>query len=219
MSLKLRQAAETVVYKIAECAPCYLDLDPVSWTQFEALLQVIPKFDVPQTTITPMMAHFLYAISAVQQPKHLFGAGTYVGYAFSFLFAGTNKQAVGLGCDLNPKATRLAQRNAERMGWSNRLTYRQQDVMTQPRSEIYDLLFIDIDDPASGKSGYADILQYFAPQLALGAIIVAHDSQVQKFAADFKRYHLAIDQEPGIRLIGDLPIDECGVSVAIKLEE
>jgi predicted O-methyltransferase YrrM len=197
------------------------DAPEPDWDAFAGAERIIERFDVPWTTITPVMRRFAYALSAAARPERIVGAGTFVGFAFAWFVMGQARghdypalvEAVGL--DIEEKATTLARRNAAGLHLGSRLRFEQVEAASWLRAtrNSISLLYLDIDAPGSRKSGYVDVLQAARPRLAHGALIVAHDACVPLFASDFERFHGAMKHDPG--LIGPvvLPLDECGVSV------
>jgi predicted O-methyltransferase YrrM len=202
-------------------------VDPQSpkpdWAAFRAAQTTIESFDVPWTTVTSVMRRFFYALSAAAQPERMIGAGTYVGFAFAW-FAMAHAQTESkpsrlveaVGLDIDGGATAFARRNAMLLDLGTRLRFEQAEAITWLRAcrSPISLLYIDIDAPDSRKSSYVDVLEAARPNLAPGALVVAHDACVPLFAADFARFHSGIERDR--RMLGPqiLPLDECGVSVS-----
>jgi predicted O-methyltransferase YrrM len=191
------------------------------WIAFAQAQRRIESFEVPWTTITPLMRRFFYALSAAAQPERMIGAGTYAGFAFAWLVMGHAQggslprfvEAVGL--DIEAEATALARRNAAALDLGARLRFEQAEAATWLRtcSTPISLLYIDIDAPGSRKSGYVEVLRAARRKLIPGALVVAHDACVPLFASDFDRFHEAIKDDSGLVGPQVLQLDECGVSV------
>lgn len=191
------------------------------WAAFAQAQRRIESFEVPWTTITPLMRRFFYALSAAARPERMVGAGTYAGFAFAWFVMGHSRgqrrlplvEAVGL--DIEAEATALARRNATALDLGARLRFEQAEAATWLRAcpTPISLLYIDIDAPGSRKSGYADVLEAARLKLMPGALVVAHDACVPLFASDFDRFHDAIKNDSGLLGPQVLPLDECGVSV------
>jgi predicted O-methyltransferase YrrM len=176
-------------------------------------------FEVPATTITPLMRRFLFLVAATAGPERLYGAGTYVGFAFAWLCAGRACRAGAFhaeAVDIDPEATALAARNAAGLPAGMRPTARTADAPADLAAcdEPIDLLFIDVDSPDGRKALYTDILAAARPRLRPGAMILAHDPVVALFAEDFARYHAAVEAAPELRGPLVMPLDECGISLA-----
>jgi predicted O-methyltransferase YrrM len=219
MQSPYRTIAETVLAMIDSAAPESALNRDVPWHSFETLLDRLPGFAIPSTTISPAMAHLLFALSAARQPRRLFGAGTYVGYGFSFLVAAIPACSRAVGCDIDAGANAIARQNAVCAGLAERVSYEEGDacLLLAGDQEPIDLIFIDIDDPVSGKLGYADVFQAVVPHLSEGAMVLAHDASVPRFSAAFERYHEAIRQSGVCRTLGVMPVDECGLSIAVRI--
>jgi predicted O-methyltransferase YrrM len=197
---------------------------PAPWDSFEALsARVHQTFEIPSTTVTPIMRRLLFALGVAARPRHVVGAGTYVGYAFAWLLgARTGDDArpfpdLALGLDIDARANRIARRNGAHLGHGDRLRFATKDATvaaSYPRTPI-DLLYLDIDDAHEGKRGYAHALDAAAGRLAPGALVVAHDPCVSRFAADFAAYDRAIRASVRLRGPWVIPVDPCGLSIAV----
>jgi predicted O-methyltransferase YrrM len=80
-----------------------------------------------------------------------------------------------------------------------------------------DLLLVDGPPgalAANGEARYA-ALPLLAPRLAPGALVVAHDPCVCRFAADFAAYDRAIRASGRLRGPWVIPVDPCGLSIAV----
>jgi predicted O-methyltransferase YrrM len=197
---------------------------PAPWDSFEALsARVHERFEIPSTTVTPVMRRLLFALGVAARPRHVVGAGTYVGYAFAWLLgARTGDDArlspeSALGIDIDARANRIARRNGAHLGHGDRLWFATKDATvaaSYPHTPI-DLLYLDIDDAHEGKRGYARALEAAADRLAPGALVVAHDPCVPRFAEDFAVYDCAIRASRRLRGPWVLPVDRCGLSIAV----
>jgi predicted O-methyltransferase YrrM len=191
------------------------------WDSFIEVQNLIEAFDVPWTTITPLMRRFFYALSAASQPTSIVGAGTYVGFAFAWLVMGCARERRGsslveaVGLDIDTGATAMARRNAAILNLGAKLRFEEADAVTwlMAHETPISLLYVDVDAPDTRKSSYVEVLDAARARLAPGALIVAHDACVPFFAVDFERFHDVVRRDSG--LIGPqiLPLDECGVSV------
>ena len=216
---------EITYEEIAERLACTVladaSLPSGMWDEFLSLsANVHENFEVPSTTVTPMMRRLLFAIGRAARPSSVVGVGTYVGYGFSWLLGERSASGTvwtsGLAVDRDQDATALAASNLAHLGHEERLTCLAADGSTALAGydrEI-ELLFIDVDDPGSGKSLYRDILASALPVLARGAVVVAHDACVARFAGDFEKYHEFMDSTGRFTKAIVLPADECGLSVA-----
>ncbi|WP_188582290.1 class I SAM-dependent methyltransferase [Tistrella bauzanensis] len=199
--------------------------DPAGYRH--ATLAVEQRFQVPETTISPVMRRFLWQLARISRPTRIYGAGTYAGFGFAFLVAGRATvddefQAWGVDCDA--AATALARRNADHAAAAGATAFRTggplelraadavADLATD--NQPIDLLFIDVDHPQTRKALYADVLRAARHRLQPGALILAHDPLVPGFAGDFQRYDAAIVADPALLGPVVLPLDSCGLSIA-----
>lgn len=176
-------------------------------------------FEVPSTTISGLMRRFLFLAAATLAPARLYGAGTYVGFAFAWLCAGRACRPGGFeatAVDVDPAATAVAARNVAGLPPAMRPTVRTADALAdlEAGDAPIDLLFIDVDSPDGRKALYVDILAAARPRLRPGALVLAHDPLVTLFAEDFARFHAAVEAAPELRGPLVLPLDDCGISLA-----
>lgn len=201
----------------------FVDPGETPWDSFLRLSHCVhAHFEVPTTTLSPLMRRLLFALGRAAWPGRLVGAGTFVGYALAWLLRDALDPAPGpvwheaVGLDLDPLATRLARRNSAILGFGRRLRFLRADATTWHYGPTpIDLLYIDIDDPMRGKADYDSVLEAAAPCLAHGALILAHDPCVPRFESDLARYHEAVRSRLGLRGPWVLPVDPCGLSVAV----
>lgn len=196
----------------------------VPWDAFYRLSGLVhDAYVVPSTTMTPMMRRVLFAIGWAAAPANVVGAGTFVGYGFSWLLRNRADPAAApfcaraCGIDVDRRATGLARRNCRRLNHGRRLRFvcgDAREVMSRWADPI-DLLYLDLDDPESRKRSYVDVLAAAAGHLRRNAVVLAHDASVQMFRRDFDAYHAYIRHNP--RLAGPwiLNVDPCGLSIAV----
>jgi len=200
------------------------DCAPTPWNAFVKLSDLIHEtYEVPSTTFTPIMRRLLFALGFAAQPRIVVGVGTYVGYTFSWLLRDRSDHESGpfcemaIGIDVDEVANRLARRNCAAIKHGKRLTFIDGDgltVITELKEPI-DLLYLDLDDPLTGKAGYRQVLEVASPLLNSGALVVAHDACVPKFAATFIAYHDYVRQCGLFSGMWILPVDSCGLSIAV----
>jgi predicted O-methyltransferase YrrM len=197
---------------------------PTPWDSFLDLSCVVHEtFEIPATTITPIMRRLLFALGFAARAEHLVGVGTYVGYAFSWLLRDRSDGrsapfcASALGIDVDRDANELARRNCARLGHGARVCIADADGTLRrsyPTRPI-DLLYLDLDEEERGKAGYVPALRAAMPRLRPGGLILAHDPCVPKFRADFAAYDDFVLGSPRLDGPWTLPVDECGVSVSV----
>lgn len=194
------------------------------WPCFARLSdQVHADFQVPTTTITPMMRRLLFALGAAAMPRSVVGIGTFVGYALAWLIRSRTDPRGGpfaeqiWAVDVDGRANDIARQNFAHLGHGDRLHVVDADghAFLADVAAPIDLLYLDIDAPGTGKAAYTTLLRAAAPHLSSGALVLAHDCSVPRFESDFERYHREI--EDGTTFDGPwiLPVDACGLSVAV----
>lgn len=199
--------------------------DPTPWEAFQRLSKVVHEsYRVPATTITPIMRRLLFGLGWAALPRHLVGVGTYVGYAFTWLLRQRqDPEAPGLfdaaaGIDIDREANASARENARALEHGERLAFLDMDGADGLAAWEHpiDLLYLDVDDPVTGKQDYRRLLEAAAARLAPGALVLAHDPCVEAFQPEFERYHEYLRQSEDFLGPWVLPIDACGLSVAAR---
>lgn len=196
---------------------------PTPWDSFLRLSALVHEgFEIPSTTITPVLRRLLFAIGLAAAPQNVVGVGTYVGYAFAWLLRDRSDPGsspfigTALGIDVDLHANQVARRNCALLGHGARLRFADADgtVADAYPAETIDLLYLDLDDPGERKAGYVRALDAACGRLGTGALILAHDPCVPKFAKGFAAYHEFVRASSRLRGPWILPVDECGISIA-----
>jgi predicted O-methyltransferase YrrM len=198
--------------------------EPPDWGRFLDFRTVVrERFDVPETSITPLMARVLYGVSTLARPGRVLGIGTYAGNALVWLVGpGFSPHRVydgelAVGADSDAGATELARRNLASIG-VERVELRCEDGHVTPTAlgERWDLVLLDADDPVTRKGVYLSLLDAVHPFLAAGGLLLAHDICVPIFRADMGRYQEAVRDPERFAATVPLEIDECGLEVSVK---
>lgn len=218
------QIIEDLLLQIRHNGGFRLTNQSIDWDEFYRLSEIIhAHFEIPSTTISPFMTRFLFAISHSLCPNKIIGAGTYVGYAFSWLvgrkqefFANPINHAVAF--DTDKDACEIAIRNLSILGHREKLEIIPQDAVDGivDNPGIIDLLYIDIDDPFIRKRGYVNVLSAALGKISSGGLVLAHDPCIEVFKEDFDLYHEFINKSNDFVACWVFPVDNCGISIAIK---
>lgn len=193
------------------------------WDHFREFRTLVrSRFMVPETSITPLMARVLYGIALVARPPRVLGVGTYCGNSLVWLtgpgfgpdpaYQGTR----AVGVDVNPEATVTAQRNFARIGADDRVEIHELDghLAATWLHDSFDLLLLDADDPVVRKRIYLSLLNALLPRLSPGALVLAHDIQVPKFAEDMAEYQHTVRSDDRFDSTLSLEIDACGLELS-----
>lgn len=210
-------------FRMADVLP--RDRETTPWNAFVRLSDLIhSSYEIPSTTLTPIMRRLLFGLAAAAPSVNIVGVGTYVGYAFSWLLgAHTDPESAGVfqwetatGIDVSEAVNIIARRNCAVLGHGERVRFVEADGVdgVARSAQPIDLLFIDLDNRIRGKAAYSEVLEAALPRLSDGALVLAHDPCVPRFANDFAGFHRLIRESE--RLAGPwvLPVDGCGLSVA-----
>ena len=148
-------------------------------------LAVAEQFEIPWTAITPRMQRLLYAINAIARPANMIAAGVFCGNTFisnAGAAAGPGACYTAktlLGVEIIPDEAARAERNVRKIdptGVARVVAADAVDVVAAFDDPI-DLLYLDASAPApAGKGLYLDILQAAYERIALGSLVLAHNS-------------------------------------------
>lgn len=192
-------------------------------------------FQVPQTSVTPVMARLLFALGDVLLPRRLLVIGSYCGNTLVWL-AGRRilqlprtDQAAGeevdgapdaaylVGCDVDADACETARANFTRIGAGDAVQILPRDghrVLSES-TEAWDLVLLDADDPVRRKAVYDTLLEVALPWLNPGSTVLAHDTALPLFADDLRSYRERIADRSRFAATADLAVDECGLSFSV----
>ncbi|MFB4160665.1 O-methyltransferase [Geomicrobium sp. JSM 1781026] len=173
-------------------------------------------WEVPSTTITPIMERLLFSIGQGIQ-GNVVCLGSYYGYAMLWLVLGNNNNAEYYGLDIDSLACKYAENNFKRL-------FKQTDnIHIECRNAVnyveefedksINILFIDVDSNGS-KALYSLLIDKWYKKLKNGALILAHDPCIDKFAEDFNKYYKFTGDRRHFSKEIILPIDECGIHIA-----
>ncbi|MET7472985.1 class I SAM-dependent methyltransferase [Streptomyces sp. NPDC005648] len=177
---------------------------------------------IPDTHLTPLAARLLYGIAVARRPRRLAVLGCYAGNLLSWVAGpGFAPQACypgirAVGLDVDAAAVALAERNLRSAGYAPGAVavcadaYAADDFTAQGP---WDLVLIDVDEPGARKAGYHRVLERWAPHLAPGAVVVAHDVRHPAFADDLAGY-AGHARGQGAVATTTLPVDVCGLEVS-----
>ena len=216
--------ADSIVALLRRCDALAVSDAATPWDAYLRLShQIHESYEIPSTTITPIMRRLLFALGFAARPSHVVGVGTFVGYAISWVLRDRSDNEAApfvnyaLGADIDHEANEVARRNCAILGHGNRLTFQDCDGITIVGSYCFpiDLLYLDLDDPATGKAGYRKVAEAAMPRLTNGSVILAHDVCVPRFRSDIEAFHGFLLHTG--RFVGPwvLPVDDCGLSVSV----
>lgn len=214
----------TLVLRRSIAAGLLPDRPVPDWERFRSLrARVRATFVVPETSITPLMARVLYGIAHLAQPRRILGIGTSCGNALVWLAGpgfgpgGSYRGMRAVGMDTDATSTEVARTNFSRLGMDPGLELACMDghlAADLAAGEAFDLLLLDADDPVRRKDVYLSLLDALYPCLAPGAIVVAHDICVPRFAEQLGRYLQAVADRDRFAGSLSLPVDACGLALS-----
>lgn len=198
--------------------------DPPDWERYARLrASVHARFDVPATTITPLMARVLYGVGCWAHPARVLGIGTYVGNAFAWLAAaGFGPERVydgDVALAVDPDAEAIAQSRTnmdQRAGWSVEHAVVDGHLAPSMLGGNWDALWLDADDPVERKGILVPLLERAYPFLAPRALVLAHDVVVDRFRDHMCAYREHVADPVRFAASATFPIDPCGLEISVR---
>jgi predicted O-methyltransferase YrrM len=193
------------------------------WTVFRDFRRhVRDAFDVPQSSITPLMARVLYGVAHLVQPVSILVIGSYYGNTLVWLAGpgfGPLPTYVGrraLGVDVDAESTAGARANFARLGVDGRLELEVADghAVGLSTDGPFDLVLLDADDPVRRKEVYLSLLDSVYPRIVPGGLVLAHDICVPIFAGDLATYRRTVRDDRRFAGSVSLEIDPCGLELS-----
>lgn len=192
---------------------------------FAALRRAVKdSFDVPGSSITPVMARLLYALSSVQKPQRAIGLGTYCGYALVW--------AVGASCgpgrvydaekvygiDVDAAATERARANLGRLAHTGHVELLAEDGLevVERLTGPFDYVYLDVEGKDLGKGLYLALLERLYEKIEVGGWVLAHDTMVPPFAAQLEEYLALVRNEDKFRESISFDVDPFGLELSIR---
>ncbi len=181
------------------------------------------EFEIPWTAISPRMQRFLYALTAISQPRTLLSAGIFCGNTFiscagAAIGPGACYRAERLvGVEIDPERAQMARRNLEPVDTHGVSEVRCEDAVLTAKEFAgnIDMLYLDADGgPEKGKDVYLDILKAAYERLAPGAILLAHNSL--NCAKQLHNYLEFVRDPAHMRESVNMIIDPEGLEVSVK---
>lgn len=234
--LTSRQADQLITALVARLAdggllPAGSAFDAAAFHRLRA--RVREHFEVPQTSVTPLMARALFAIGDAWRPRRLLVVGSYCGNTLVWL-AGRSLLAddpgvLAVGSDLDPDACAVARRNFAALGAHAGVWITETDghtLLADPAlpapvdpactaEAAWDLVLLDADSATRRKAVYDSLLDAALPALRPGAVVLAHDTALPLFAADLAGYLARTRQPELFSSTAHLPLDACGLEISI----
>lgn len=187
--------------------------------------QVRETFQVPDTTITPLMARVLYGVAHLIRPRRLLVVGSYYGNTLVWLTGpgfgplSSYHGEYGLGVDVDEEAVAGCRANLARLGLPGRVDTRVLDGhLAGAGEDPFDLVLLDADDPVARKEVYLSLLAALYPRIAPGGVVLAHDICVPVFADQMARYRRAVRDRRRFAASVSLEIDRCGLELSRREE-
>ncbi len=193
--------------------------DPKLFNELHELLK--ENFNIPQTSITNIMARTLFGISSSYEPLTIVGAGTYTGNALAWLagkqLINSDKLVKVYGLDTSKDATEIAKSNFSNIKANNVFLLQEDAIEWLNNTNLkIDLLYIDIDTIKDGKRKYLDLLIAAYPKINPGGLVIAHDVNEEKFIRDLKPFLEEIQNTEKFKHSINLNIDSFGISISVK---
>jgi len=194
---------------------------------FEALRrEVKATFEVPDTTISPVMERLLYMLACVRRPRRILALGIFCGNTLVWSVGPTcGSENVFhadhcLGVDIKADAIALARKNFAKLPNSEHVELLTEDGLDTCRriAPGIDYLYLDADDKTHGKGLYLLMLNALYPKLADDAWVLAHDTRYPRagFPEQLKEYLAFVRDHASFRQSISFDVDEYGLELSIR---
>lgn len=192
---------------------------------FEALrTEVRATFDIPGTSITPVMERLLYALSAVRRPRRAIGLGTYCGYALVWVAGascGPGRVYAAdrvIGIDIDAEATERARANLFKLDHTAHFELLAEDGLraVERLEGPFDYVYLDAESRDQGKGINLDLLARLYDKVEEGGWVLAHDTTVPPFARQFEAYLAFVRDRANFRESISFDVDPFGLELSIK---
>lgn len=178
-------------------------------------------FDVPQTSVTPLMARLLFAIGDGLRPRRLLVIGSYCGNTLVWLAGRAvlddDTGAVAIGCDVDEQACGIARSNFRRLAANHIVGIETADGhrVAAAHRQPWDLLLLDADSATDRKAVYESLLDAALPWLPPGSVVLAHDTALPLFAGDLAGYLRRTRDRSVFAASAHLAVDPCGLEMSV----
>ena len=192
---------------------------------FEALREEVKeKFQIPGSSVTPVMERLLYVLSAMRRPRRAIGIGTYYGNGLVWCLGascGSGKvyQAEkAYGIDIDPAATTGAKANFEELEHTGHVEFLAEDGLEAiaKLEGPFDCIFLDVDSKEKGKGLYLDLVKGLYDKVVQGGWVLAHDIVVPPFASQLEGYLAFVRDEDHFNESILFDVDAYGLELSIK---
>jgi predicted O-methyltransferase YrrM len=159
---------------------------------------------VPEIHISASEGKMLHVLTLLSRAERILEIGTLGGYSAIWMARALPGNGKLVSLELEPHHAKVARRNVERAGLSNKVEVRvgpaldTLTMMEENGEELFDLVFIDAD-----KDGYADYLEKTVPMVREGGLILADNTLPDAVLyedgdAGAKRYNTAVAAHPDL---------------------
>ena len=194
---------------------------------FDALRrEVKATFEVPDTTISPVMERLLYMLACVRRPRRILALGICCGNTLVWNVGPTCGSGNVfhaercLGVDIKTDAITLARKNFAKLSNAEHVELLAEDGLDTCRriAPGIDYLYLDADDKMHGKGLYLLMLDAIYPKLADDAWVLAHDTRCPRagLPEQFKEYLTFVRDPANFRQSISFDVDEYGLELSIR---
>lgn len=180
------------------------------------------SFVVPGTALSPVMERLITMLASVKRPRKVLAIGTFCGYTLAWTAGALRARGEAApevtAIDLDAPMVRLARRNFRGLRADAAVRFLCMDAREFARktSERFDYLYLDPDDPTTGKALYRDLVELLYPKLAPGCWVVAHDTTFPGFQKQLQGYFEYVRDPARFRASVSFAVDCYGLELSVK---
>jgi len=186
--------------------------------------EVKTKFNVPWTSISPVMERLLFMLSSFKKPKYIFAAGIFCGNTLiwnaapGLMESSDNPDTKILAVDIDKKAIELAENNFNSLDFNAGVNLVCEDALiaAEKIDHKLDYVYLDADCKERGKKIYLDILKILYPKIKKNGWVLAHDTTEWCFQEDFIKYKTFVRNKNNFTESVSFDIDPYGLELSIK---
>ncbi len=186
--------------------------------------EVKAAFNMPGTSISPVMERLLYMLSAVKMPEKTIGLGTYYGYALVWVIGASCGRSYTYtaekvyGVDIDDEATEQARSNFNNLAHADHVELIADDgfIAIDRLEGPFDYVYIDVDNRELGKHIYLDLIARLYSKIKEGGWVLAHDTTATPFARQLEGYLSFVRDKQKFQESISFHIDPYGLELSIK---
>lgn len=186
--------------------------------------EVKRTFQVPGTSMTPVMERLLYMLSSIRRPRKMLGIGIYCGYTLVWS-AGSSCGSGKVydidrvwGVDINEESIKIAKDNFKKLCHADKVELIAEDgcAFIDKIDDTFDYIYLDAEDKEIGKGLNYILLKKLYGKLEKDSWVLTHDITHPYFKEQFREYLQFVGDKNNFSESISFDIDLFGLELSIK---